>query len=165
MGILVEALGAGLLLLMGAIVFPIVKDYIKEWIEGIRGSRSAIQQTLLDPPKRQEATSPENSAATDEKTTTAPEKTDKPQKERKLVEIVLNDLTIGWMETYFTEAYGKVRHGPVDAYMIPDAGFPQENEFIGYYDTLDKAHIAIEKAYLREQKKRRNRTKSQKRYH
>ncbi len=143
-----EALGAIALLILGAVVFYLLVDYIKELIDK---QRSVKQQARRPTPFRP----------------STPEGANKPEpskRERKVVEIVMEEVNIGWMETYFYEAFGKVRQGPVDAYMIPDPENPPENEFIGYFETMDKAHVAIEKAYLREQKKRRNRTKSQRRY-
>ncbi len=208
--VLLDLLGAGFVLVLTALAFPILKHYIIAWLDErragkqppsaqpshtavtqpsaqtVNGSATANNLSRLNCPEcqlghiiedrsgaicgrcgagfsaeqltslrvRQVINSVSFGDAANTSGSVAPESTPSvatPQ--RRYIDLVLDDVKIGWMETYFVTILGSLRQGPVDAYYLPNPLEPEKSEFIAYFTTLDKAHAAIEKAYLKAQHK------------
>jgi hypothetical protein len=213
LGLIVDLLGAGFVLMLTALAFPILKHYLIKWIDEhlvckpasqtqTRGSQtnpaqspdnsttpgvgstnpvrlscpecqqgriiedrsgalcghcgtefSAEQLASLRASLRSETASAATSLNSHQEATTS---RDKPIP--KQIELELEGVRIGWMDTYFVNILGTLRQGPVDAYYLPE---PDHSEFIGYFTSLDKAQAAIEKAYLKAQHQKQKSQSSQ----
>jgi hypothetical protein len=73
------------------------------------------------------------------------------QVEHKRVEISLDDVKIGWLETTFLPHGNVMKRGSIDAYYLPDPANVKDDRFVGYFDDWDTAHAALEKAYYQSQ--------------
>jgi hypothetical protein len=78
---------------------------------------------------------------------------------RRVVEITLGGVSIGWLELFQVNFFGNKKHLPINAYIHPDPiSLPEDSRFIGRFDNADKAHRAIEKEFLKEQARRKKRS-------